>query len=68
MRWSEYSAKARRPHSGPRYADRHAAVEPGAGEQGGYARALVMQLDPSQGSDYPIYSPDGEWSTWRFER
>jgi DNA polymerase-1 len=30
-------------------------------------RALIARFDPSQGSEYPIYSPDGEWSTWRFE-
>ena len=32
------------------------------------ARALVARLDPSQGSDYPIYSPDCEWSTRAFEQ
>ena len=31
-------------------------------------RALIARFDPSQGSEYPIYSPDGEWGTWRFER
>ena len=25
--------------------------------------ALIARFDPSQGSEYPIYSPDGEWST-----
>ena len=24
--------------------------------------ALIARFDPSQGSEYPIYSPDGEWS------
>ena len=28
--------------------------------------ALIARFDPSQGSEYPIYSPDGEWSSWRF--
>jgi hypothetical protein len=31
-------------------------------------RALIARFDPSQGSEYPIYSSDGEWGTWRFER
>ena len=26
--------------------------------------ALIARFDPSQGSDDPIYSPDGEWSSW----
>jgi hypothetical protein len=29
---------------------------------------LLRQFDPSQDSDDPIYSPDGEWSYGRFER
>ena len=29
--------------------------------------ALIARFDPSQGSEYPIYSPEGEWSSWRFE-
>jgi hypothetical protein len=28
---------------------------------------LLRQLDPSQGDDDPIYSPEGEWSYRRFE-
>ena len=28
----------------------------------------MRQFDPSQGSDYPIYTPDGEWSYVRFEQ
>ena len=28
--------------------------------------ALIRRFDPSQGSEYPIYSPDGEWSNERF--
>jgi len=30
-------------------------------------RELLRQLDPSYGSDDPIYTPDGEWSYERFE-
>ena len=29
---------------------------------------LLRQFDPSQDSDDPIYSPDGEWNYGRFER
>ena len=57
----------RRADSGPRHADRHAAVESGAGEQAAVIAALIARFDPSQGSEDPIYSPDGEWSSWRFE-
>jgi DNA polymerase-1 len=28
--------------------------------------ALIARFDPSQGSEDPIYSPDGEFSSWRF--
>ena len=28
--------------------------------------ALIRRFDPSQGSENPIYSPDGEWSNERF--
>ena len=29
---------------------------------------LLRQFDPSAGSEYPIYTPDGEWSYFRFEQ
>ena len=29
--------------------------------------ALIARFDPSRGSAYPIYSPEGEFSSWRFE-
>jgi DNA polymerase family A len=29
--------------------------------------ALIRQFDPSYGSPYPIYTPEGEWSYERFE-
>ena len=28
---------------------------------------LIQQFDPSYGSEYPIYTPEGEWSYERFE-
>jgi DNA polymerase family A len=30
--------------------------------------ALIARFDPSQNNEDPIYSPDGEFSSWRFER
>jgi hypothetical protein len=30
--------------------------------------ALIRQFDPSYGSPYPIYTPEGEWSYRRFEQ
>ena len=30
--------------------------------------ALIARFDPSQGNEYPIYSPEGEFSSWRFEQ
>jgi hypothetical protein len=30
--------------------------------------ALIARFDPSQGSENPIYSPEGEFSSWRFEQ
>jgi hypothetical protein len=30
--------------------------------------ALIRQFDPSCGSPYPIYTPEGEWSYERFEQ
>ena len=30
--------------------------------------ALIRRFDPSQGSEYPIYAPDGSFSSWRFEK
>ena len=41
LHWSNYSAEARRADPGPRHADRRAAVESGAGEQG---RPSIAQL------------------------
>jgi hypothetical protein len=29
---------------------------------------LIRQFDPSYGSEYPIYTPEGEWSYQRFEQ
>ena len=28
----------------------------------------MRDFDPSQGCEYPIYSPEGEFSSWRFEQ
>jgi hypothetical protein len=31
-------------------------------------RELLRRFDPSQGTNNPIFTPDGEWSYYRFER
>jgi DNA polymerase-1 len=36
--------------------------------RGAVIRELLRQFDPSHGDDYPIYTPEGEWSGARFER
>ena len=68
MRWSEYSAKtvARIQARGMPIdmllwnlvQENKAAV----------IGALIARFDPSQGSENPIYSPEGEFSSWRFEQ
>ena len=68
MRWSNYSAKAVAliqargiPIDVPLWnlvQENKAAV----------IRELLQQLDPSQGSEYSIYTPEGEWSSARFEQ
>ena len=30
--------------------------------------ALIARFDPSQGGENPIYTPEGEFSSWRFEQ
>jgi hypothetical protein len=68
MRWSEYSAKtvaliqARgMPIDMPLWdlvQQNKAAV----------IGALIARFDPSQGGEFPIYSSEGEFSSWRFEQ
>jgi DNA polymerase I len=36
--------------------------------KGAVIRYLLQRFDPSQGSDTPIYTPDGEWNYVRFEQ
>ena len=50
MHWSELQRQDRRPDPGPRHADRHAAVESGAGEQAsGHRRAdPAVRSEPGQ--------------------
>ena len=68
MRWSEYSAKTvaliqtrGMPIDMPLWdlvQQNKAAV----------IGALIARFDPSQGSESPIYTPDGEFSSWRLEQ
>ena len=68
MRWSEYSAK-----SVARIQARGMPIDMQLWNlvqenKMAVIGALIARFDPSQGSEDPIYSPDGEWSSWRFER
>ena len=72
MRWSEYSAKsvARVQAAGmPIDMPLWNLVQE---NKWTIARALIARLDPSQGSEDPIYNIDADgscdWSTWRFEQ
>jgi DNA polymerase I len=68
LHWSEYSAKAIAliqargiPIDMPLW---NLAQENKAAVIG----ELLRRFDPSHGSEYPIYTPEGEWSYERFER
>jgi DNA polymerase-1 len=68
IRWSEYSAK-----SVARIQARGMPIDMALWDLVQESRmavvaALIARFDPSQGGEDPIYSPDGEWSGWRFER
>jgi hypothetical protein len=68
MRWSEYSAKtvARIQARGmPIDMDLWNLVQENKSVVIG---ALIARFDPSQGSEHPIYAPEGEFSSWRFEQ
>ena len=66
MHWSEYSAKttARIQAKGmPIDMPLWNLVQK---NKAAVIRALILRFDPSQGSEYPIYTLDGEFSSWRF--
>jgi hypothetical protein len=68
MRWSEYSAK-----SVARIQARGMPIDMELWNlvqenKRAVVAALIARFDPSQGSEYPIYSPEGEWNGWRFEQ
>ena len=68
IHWSEYSAKAIarvQARGMPIDTYRWNLVQEHKAE---VIAALVRRLDPSQGSPYPIYTLEGEWSYERFER
>ena len=67
MRWSEYSAKIRRQNSGTGMPIDMPLWNLVQENKSAVVAALIVRFDPSQGSEDPIYSPDGEWSSWRFE-
>ena len=68
MRWSEYSAK-----TVARIQARGMPIDMPLWNlvqenKTAVIGALIARFDPSQGSEYPIYSPEGEFSSWRFEQ
>ena len=68
MRWSEYSAK-----TVARIQARGMPIDMALWNlvqenKAAVIGALIARFDPSQGSEYPIYSPDGEFCSWRFEQ
>jgi DNA polymerase-1 len=68
LHWSNYAAKAVaqiQARGMPIDMSRWDAVQENKAAVIGH---LLARLDPSHGSDDPIYTPDGEWSYERFER
>ena len=63
MHWSELQRQDRRPDSGARHADRHAAVESGAGEQGGGDRRADRAVRSQPGQRIPDL-----FARWRMEQ
>jgi DNA polymerase family A len=68
MRWSEYSAK-----TVARIQARGMPIDMALWNlvqenKVAVIGALIARFDPSQGNEYPIYSADGEFSSWRFEQ
>ena len=68
MRWSEYSAK-----TVARIQARGMPIDMALWNlvqenKAAVIGALIARFDPSQGSEYPIYSPEGEFCSWRFEQ
>ena len=66
--WSNYSAKAIalvQTRGMPIDTERWNLVQE---NNAAVIRELIRQFDPSYGSEYPIYTPEGEWSYARFER
>jgi hypothetical protein len=68
MRWSEYSAK-----TVARIQARGIPIDTALWDlvqenKAAAIAALIARFDPSQGSEHPIYSPEGAFSSWRFEQ
>lgn len=66
--WSNYSAKAIalvQTRGMPIDTERWNLVQE---NNAAVIRELIRQFDPSYGSEYPIYTPESEWSYQRFEQ
>ena len=68
MRWSEYSAKTVARIQAKGMPIDMALWNLVQENKAAVIGALIARFDPSQGSEYPIYSPEGEFSSWRFEQ
>ena len=68
MRWSEYSAKTVARIQAKGMPIDMALWNLVQENKSAVIGALIARFDPSQGSEYPIYSPEGEFSSWRFEQ
>ena len=68
MRWSEYSAKTVARIQAPGMPIDMPLWNLVQENKAAVIGALIARFDPSQGSEYPIYSPEGEFSSWRFEQ
>ena len=68
MSWSEYSAKAVARIQARGMPIDVALWEMVQANKSAVIGELLRQFDPSYGDDEPIYTPDGEWSYYRFEQ
>ena len=68
MRWSEYSAKTVARIQAKGMPIDMALWNLVQENKTAVIGALIARFDPSRGNEFPIYSPEGEFSGWRFER
>ena len=62
LHWSNYSAKSVALIQARGMPIDMCSLEPGARDKAAVIQYLLRRFDPSYGTEYPIYSPEGEWS------